>query len=403
MMNNPIRVLHIFAPNYKKRFGGPIYRWRFYFSKWNNPNVIHLVLDDEKNCLSDSRKAFDFTYDSQKETNRWQRLISIISLIRHLASHKKQYDILHFHALWWRGLLATVWANRVGIPAIYESVLLGADTPGAIIKEPMGRIKIWCLRNFKGILAISDSLSDDYLKNGFQKGKVYTLMNCVDTDLFHPINSHQEKIKLRQKYQLPPDDIIILYAGSLIKRKGVDLLINGFIEAHTQMQNLFLLLIGPKCTNENPTIDPSFINEITRQMTSNKIEGSVKLTGLIQDRQTIANLFRASDLFVFPSRQEGLPNVVLEAMASGLLVLVHRLPGLEKVIENNINGIYILLDDDTYLKDLIIRICKEPGRTAMMRIAARKHVCEKHGFPEWETKMVAIYETLYNRQEIKTA
>ena len=55
-----IRVLHVFAPNFRQRFAGPIFNWQLYFSKWNDASVEHLVLDTEAGTISPAKEAFDF-------------------------------------------------------------------------------------------------------------------------------------------------------------------------------------------------------------------------------------------------------------------------------------------------------------------------------------------------------
>lgn len=394
---NGIRILHVFAPNYRQRFGGPIFNWKFYFSHWTDRNIEHYVLDSIRNKIIDANEAFNFSFDgTQRIAARSERIGWVFSLYRNLRKFRNQYDIIHFHLLWWGGLLMAVWANLNNIPTIYESVLEGSDTPSNIRRQSFGAIKLWCLRKFTGILAISDNLGSNYLAYGFPLERVFIQKNCIDTNLFHPIESEKMKIALRQKYTLPMDQKIILFVGSMIKRKGIDLLINGFIESTRTQDNLALLIIGPKDQSENPTIDPSFVYDLVDLIERNQLKDKVILLGMIQDRTKLSELFRAVDIFVLPSRREGLPNVVLEAMASGLPIIVTPLPGLDKVIENMKTGIVVPFEDNSAIKNSIIHLINNPEFGHNLGRSAFQYVQKNHSFTKWQSDMKTVYESIIN-------
>ena len=390
-----IRVLHIFAPNFKHRFGGPIFDWKYGFSHWNNDEIIHLVMDPDTNQIVDSNEAFNFEYSGKQYlASKWTRFVWVFTLFKVIIVNKKKYDILHLHVLWWASLLLGVWASWQNIPAMYQSVLLDSDTPGGIIKERFGKLKVRCLKKFKAILAISDYLASDYLKYGFSNQQVYSLMNSVDLDLFHPLQSENEKKQLRIKFDFPLDAKILLFVGSLIKRKGIDILLQAFIGAYSKTPGLFLLIIGPKNKNENPSIDEALIKELLKQINDHLISDRVFFAGLIQDRQKLAEIYRASDIFIFPSRQEGLPNVVLEAMASGLPVIVSQLPALEKVIRHGENGLYVPIGDPAALEKSIIKVSSDPFLEKKIGAAANNYIMDKHSFGSWQSNLVKIYKKI---------
>lgn len=219
--NTPIRVLHIFAPNYKHRFGGPIFDWKFAFSRWNDVTIKHLVLDSEQGKILPAREAFNFPISSRQYiAARSERFRWIFRLLSLLIKHRREYDILHLHVPWWGGLLMGVWADLRGIPALYQSVLLNEDTPGGLLKERFGRFQVWCLRRFKAILCIADTLANDYLDHGFTTRQVFTLMNPVDTEIFNPTENETSKRMVRDDFHLEPEQKALLFVGSIIRRWG---------------------------------------------------------------------------------------------------------------------------------------------------------------------------------------
>jgi hypothetical protein len=74
-------------------------------------------------------------------------------------------------------------------------------------------LKLKLLKQYTGILAISDFLAEDYLANGFKTDQVHLLENSVDTGLFHPAANNKEKQALRAKYHLPAESTILIFCG----------------------------------------------------------------------------------------------------------------------------------------------------------------------------------------------
>lgn len=395
-----VTVLHVFVPNYKTRFGGPIFDWKFAFSHWNDPRVIHKVLDYDKHLVKDASDAFDFEISNdQALTTRKERTEWIFFLLRDLIRHKHEYDILHFHVLWWGGLFACTWAKWNRIPTIYQSVLLGSDTPKGVINQRQGRFKEKLLKNFSAILAISDALAEEYLEYGFPGEKVFTLMNSVDMDVFHPVISQGAKNALRKKFNLPQDATILIFAGSLIERKGVDILLQAFVEATKQKKNLYLLLVGPRSNRENPSIDEEFIEGLEKRIRFNELQDKVNFTGLVGDRERLADFYRSADIFVFPSRNEGLGNVVLEAMATGLPVLTSDLSVFRSVITNMKNGILVPIEDSIALARSIELTRDDTDLAQKLGSNAREYIVENHQFAHWENHLSSIYHSILSKSE----
>lgn len=390
-----IRVLHIFQPNYKERFGGPIYDWKFVFNNWDNYKIEHFVLESNHNKILNAKEAFDFPISrSQKKIHRRQRFVWILQLLFSLIKNKKDYDILHFHILWWGSLLAGIWAKWNNIPAIYQSVLLNSDTPLGILKEKFGKLKLKIIKENFYILAISERLADEYLTHGYSQKQVFTLMNSVDTQLFHPLTFPDEKKILRQKYNLPLDSTVLVFVGSIKERKGVDILIQSFINTFSKFSNLHLLIIGPKNINENPSLDQRFIDELQKMVKKSRLENNITFTGLISDRNALAEIYRASDIFTFPSRNEGLPNVILEAMSSGLTILVSDLPGIRESITDGKNGSIAPIGDPIKFAQKLMRIIENPSKSSKMGVNASKYIQERHSFENWQSQISLIYSNL---------
>ena len=391
-----IRVLHIFAPNFRERFSGPVYQWRYYFTHWDDPTIEHFVLDVNSRSMKPAFEAFSFQLGQQNKglLSQRQRLAWIFQLHRSLISLNNDYDIMHVHILWWGSLLLGVWAPLWKKSVIYETVLLDSDTPSGILRERFGRLKLELLKKYSSILAINDFLAQDYLNHGFSQEQVFLLPNSVDTELFHPAANQEEKRQLREKLELPSEAFLLLFVGSLIQRKGFDILMQAFDIVSSRDERFYLLAVGPRTKGENPSLDEGFINGLIKEIEGKPASRMILLPGLIQDRERLAELYRASDLFVFPSRKEGLPSVLLEAMAAGLAPIVSDLPVFRSIIQQDVNGIIVPSEDAGALAESLLRVSEDWELRQRIGKSARESVLNRHSYQSWQTQISRFYRAL---------
>lgn len=395
MTKMPIKVLHVFALGYKDCFGGTTLRWKFNFSNWDDPNVRHYILDTENGLMVPAQDAMNFEYPKvQKGISRWDRGLWIFPLFWYLRKRKHEYDVLHVHVLWWASLLIGLWSKWHNIPSIYESVLFDSDTPSGIYKHKLGSVQINLLKTYQAILAIAENIAKDYREFGFLADQVFTLANCVDVNLFSPIKSVKEREDIRQELDVPSTAVVLVFVGGIVERKGVDVLLRAFIDASYSHPSLYLLLIGSKNKSEYPFIDEDFVNNLTALLRDHDLQDRARLIGLVQNRQKLSKIYRASDIFVFPSRKEGMPNAMLEAMASGLPVIVSNLSVFRKIITHEENGMIVPLDDVTALKNMILSLCDDTPSIQRIGQNARRYIEENHSFGLWQQQIVKLYRNL---------
>jgi glycosyltransferase involved in cell wall biosynthesis len=264
-------------------------------------------------------------------------------------------------------------------------------------KEKFGGLKVGLLRRYAGILAISGILAEDYTGHGFDPERVFMLMNSVDTQLFAPAVTPEQKEKLRIRYGLDPHQKICLFVGTVNKRKGADILVSAFAAAAEANPEMHLVIVGASNRNENPTLDETFINEIMSLLDRKNLAGRVTFAGLVQDREKLADYYRLADIFVFPSRSEGLPTVVLEAMASGLAVIASALPALQMVIRSGENGIICPMEDPDSFACEMTRLVNDPILCSRLSASARNYIQENHVFEAWQTELSRVYTRLVTR------
>ncbi|MEA1929910.1 MAG: glycosyltransferase family 4 protein [Patescibacteria group bacterium] len=142
----------------------------------------------------------------------------------------------------------------------------------------------------------------------------------------------------------------LVFAGRLIERKGVKLLINVLGKIKKQFPDIKLYILG----------DGPQRKKLVDLVAKLKLKKNVVFTGAVDNVQ---DYFANSAACIFPSLEgEGLMTVVAEAMMSGACVITSKDMGSEEIIDNNITGILTRAGDEEELRDAIINILSDPGK-----------------------------------------
>lgn len=199
----------------------------------------------------------------------------------------------------------------------------------------------------------------------------------VDLRRFHPPATPEEKLATRQSLGLPADRPVALFVGGATQRKGVDFLLDAwerFVSDHGS--NAVLVMVGGDA--DRPGVNPRQRNDYLHfaEVFANRLKEIQSKTDVrfLDHQASIETYYRAADVFVFPSRHEGLPNTVLEAMASSLPVLTTRFIGFpDEGAEIGFDGQhFISLPRDTSIwSATLANLFANPERRETIGCAAR--------------------------------
>jgi glycosyltransferase involved in cell wall biosynthesis len=117
-------------------------------------------------------------------------------------------------------------------------------------------------------------------------------------------------------------------------------------------------------------------------------------------RDDIAPLLDRADLFVLPSRAEGISNALLEAMAVGLPVVASAVSGNTDVIEPEVNGLLVEADDPASLAATVLRLLDEPGLRRRLGGEARRTVETRYSIEHVGERYVDLYRELVSRPSV---
>ena len=118
------------------------------------------------------------------------------------------------------------------------------------------------------------------------------------------------------------------------------------------------------------------------------ISDSVKFLGIVKDMPA---LLAKADIYVQPSLQEGLPNAVIEAMASGLPIIATKVSGNEDLVNHNSNGILVEPGNANQLAEALLELIHNRDKRRQMGKLSRRIIEEHYQLPRVIEKLVRVY------------
>ena len=253
--------------------------------------------------------------------NRW------LELPLKMIFHSKEYDVLYIASARWYSVLPTLVAKLQHKKVVNSVTLSMVDSPALkanrLYKGPFYWYKNSQFNLADYVFVNSPLLVDECVNYGLRKERVKLVNNPVDTIKFHPVTL-EEKKKIRKALGLPEEMFTVLFVGSFNKRKGCDIIPDIFTKVLKVIDRpIVFVMCGQKGYPETESI-LSQLTILFGELGSNLvIREEVRDTSLY---------YQAADLFLFPTTNEGMPNVVLEAMASGCMIKCNTLSGITDYI-----------------------------------------------------------------------
>lgn len=217
------------------------------------------------------------------------------------------------------------------------------------------------------ILAVSEQVKRDILAHySVPPEKIQVLYNGVDTERFHPSRRGETRDQIRNRWRIPCDAPLVLFVGSGFRRKGLDQLLGAW--KSPRLDSVFLLVVGADARLGSYRVQAESI-----------APGRIVFAGRQDD---VEDYYGAADVVALPSLQEAFGNVVLEALASGLPVLVSRDVGAAELLRGRLtDGIVDHPSDPLALEDVLLRLLAgsgDPARRSESRSLAEAHSWKNH-------------------------
>lgn len=302
-----------------------------------------------------------------------------------LLRHRHEIDVVHLHGAYRRAIPIVATARLAGLRTVVKMSQMGTDDPSTTRTWRFGRLLMNALARTDAVIAITEELARSYLDAGLPPGRLVRIPNGVDTARFHPPDPASRR-HLRQALGLPADASIVLFVGIVHPRKGVDRLLAAWPAVEARHPQATLVLVGP-LDSPADAAPPDFVHRLRDLATRHRIH-------LAGPQERVDRFCQAADVFALPSRMEGLPNALLEAMACGLPAISSPLPGISEVIEHDLNGWLVPPNDPTALPAAISHLLSHPGDARRLGQVAYQTILAGYSLDSVADRYIRLYAAL---------
>jgi glycosyltransferase involved in cell wall biosynthesis len=233
------------------------------------------------------------------------------------------------------------------------------------------------LRLSNVVTAVSPSVANELTEYGFDSRKVTIMWNGVDEKVFCPLGNN-EKL---EKY--------ILYTGVLRARKGLFDLMKCAILVNKIIPNVKFVICGTG----------PLLQKLKEQVRSVGLEKKVLFLGRVE-RKRLINIYQNATIYVVSSIYEGLPTVLLEAMACGLPVVATNIGGNRDLISSNVNGLLVPPRSPEKMAQMIALLWNDEHLRKRLGDNARETIVKKYTWELIANNFINVYEALVQNKPI---
>lgn len=366
-----INVLHLRSSNF---YGGPERQIHFH-AKHAALSGVNVRISS----FSENKKAPDFITKISAD-NLSTKLFNVknaydISSIKQIRSYLKINDIdilcTHEYRSHFYGFMAS---RKTPVKWVAFSRGMTKENLKIMIFTYLEK---YFLKRAEHIVAVSESQKQKLVKQSIDSQKITTIHNAIDTAFINSI----EPVSIKHRFSLSNDSFICISAGRFSEEKGQLYLIKAAEISIQENKKLRFILFGD---------GPDLIN-IQSYIKQNNLEKYIICPGF---EKNVLGYIKTADLLINPSLSEGLPNIVLEALASKIPVIVTNVGGHPEIVTDNKNGYLVEPKDITRLSEKILKLADPKQNFENFPENSLTLLKEKFSFKSQNKKLLDLYAQL---------
>jgi glycosyltransferase involved in cell wall biosynthesis len=299
----------------------------------------------------------------------------LAGLAWHLGRQRHCYGLLHAFQVGYTAGWSILLGKMLGRPTVLT--LASSGSGGDIQRHARtvwGRLFLALCRRAERIVVLNKAMGCELAGIGYPEDRIAPAGNGVDMEFY---KKSADKGALRSDLGFDDTEKLVLYAGRLSPEKGVDFLIQSCARLNSSIQTKLLI------AGDGP--EKKRLQEIARTA---GLADRIFWCGSIDN---VLPYLQAADLFVMPSRFEGLSNALLEAMACELPVIATDVTGNNELITHGDNGLLVAHGDEAALAAAMQAVLENPRMGRELASRAHDYVRQHHSLDT----VIARYETLY--------
>jgi len=313
-------------------------------------------------------------------------VIYVMSLGAYLILHGQEYDIIHVHQVLYPAFVSVFVGKQIlRKPVLVKTASSGKTSDLRLLGEyPFGGLQSrYLLRKMDYLVAVSKMSGRDFIEYGYPESQIVFIPNGVEI----------------VSKEAAPSNVVpnIVTTTRFSKEKGVDILLKACNSILQKGKKIKLVVIG----------DGPLRSEILNMAQSLGISETVEFTGWIDNVETY---LRQADLFVLPSRTEGMPNALLEAMSYGIPCIATKVGGNSELLggENKEirtrdyaiarNGLLVNPDDVEGLSEGILYLIQHREEREELGRRGRTFIKEHYSIDSITDRYIRLYQSILKKR-----
>ncbi len=313
----------------------------------------------------------------------WNRLFIPLRFGQGLAKLMSTFDVVHLHEF--RTL-----QNVYALPGLRQFNLPYIVMPQGGLPPELGRTAIKYVydrmfgrRLLKGasrLHALTEMERQQYLQLGLPDRRIITIPNGIDVTAF---DFEVDVAGFKRRFDIPEGRPVVGFLARINRIKGPEFLVNAFAEVLKVKPDAILMLAGP---------DDGVLAEVENQIDRLGIRESVRFTGFIGDLETKAAAYRASDVYVLPSRYEIQGITVLESLLNGTPTITTDQCGLAALLVEAGIAQAVQFGDVKALTAEILNMLEHPEEAKRQAEKGRDHVVNEFNWDTLADQWIGVYQ-----------
>lgn len=307
----------------------------------------------------------------QMQDSHWLPL----QLIGHIAEKLKEGEFSLIHTHEYRGdIVGGMAARLAGIKAV---AVVRGYTDRTLSLRLYKVLDLLALRFFDKVITVSDSLRWQVISAGLPQERVVTIHNAIDLEPLEA-EASMDGLGLRKSLGIGHEEQVVSIVGRLSPEKGHADFFQAAKKILAAASKTRFLVIGDGPLRE-------------------KLEGLSASLGLgpavsfLGFRQDVLALMNMSNVVVMPSLREGLPNVILEALALAKPVAATRVGGIPEIIRDGETGLLVPPEDPEQLAEALLRLLRNPEEGKKLGERGRAVVAREFNVETMAHKIAEVY------------
>lgn len=298
---------------------------------------------------------------------------------------RERFDLVHGHWAVPGGAIAGLVAGITSLPLVIS--LHGSDVY-VIERNPLyAAAARYGFRRASQVTACSEDLRDRAVTLGLDAARTTIIPYGVDVARYARHSHPDGRTKMRARLGVPDQALVIGALGRLVHKKGFSTLIEAMPVVLDAFADVYCVIGG----------QGDLHSELVAQVQRLNITDRVLLPGHIDWQDTPA-YYAMCDLVAVPSvvdaqgNVDGLPNVLLEALASGCAVVASRVAGIPSAVEDRVSGVLVPPSDAKALASALLRVLSDPGERSELGAKAHERMVRSFDLTTIAERMSSVYQ-----------